>query len=152
MSHLCRSSLHRTYGILSLLVFCQIQSVAIFPLCHICRLISFKIYQLQEWESQADHGLPGMSLSVHTVPCQPRGLAAAGWRTSLPDLGYPHAESYKAFKSTSLESAGNCKSLGACREANRSCLKAEAPSSISLRPPQLCSCRESREEGRTFLP
>lgn len=150
MSHLCRSSLHGTYGILSLLVFCQIQSVAIFPLCHICRLISFKIYHLQR--VRKPNRLWAAPDEVSLCTCWPWGPAALGWRTSLPDLGYPHAESIRSFKSTSLESAGNCKSLGACREINRSCPKAEAPTSISLRLAQLCTFRESREEGRTFLP
>lgn len=69
MNHLCRSSLYRTYGILSLLVFCQIHSVTIFPLCHICCLISFKIYQLQVWESKTDSGPALAESSLYGYSC-----------------------------------------------------------------------------------
>lgn len=157
MNHLCRSSLHRTYGILSLLVFCQIQSVAIFPLCHICRLISFKIYQLQVWESKTDSGpaLAESSLCAHSCT----GTEAL---LLLENVHSRSGISSRRFLWTNIDLNFTwiCGGLQKPRSEQRNrdplyrkqeLLQGRGTNFHYLKHAKLCTCRESQEEGRVFL-
>lgn len=157
MNHLCRSSLHRTYGILSLLVFCQIQSVTIFPLCHICRLISLKIYQLQVWESKTDSGPTAAESSLY-------GYSRAGTEAPLL-LENIHSRSGISLRwilwiNIDLKVIYICRELqkprskhrngGPLHVQNRSCPKAEGQNSTALNTPSSAPAGKAWREGGCF--